>query len=137
MPALSGLVAAAVIFFGSPGGTVEIRTSPVEAAATVLVAQAGHRGHAFRCIVDTRCVRKAVASVDRVLDAVCRSRPGRTETVATGTWVNVLAAGDPVARLGPFTDRAEDHTVFFNTTDTVAVSGGAAGAVVAHRIIAP
>jgi hypothetical protein len=58
-------------------------------------------------------------------------------TVATGTSVNVLAAGDPVARLVPLTYRAEDHTVFFTTTDTVVVSGVAAGAVVVHRIIAP
>ena len=57
--------------------------------------------------------------------------------VVTGTSVNVLAAGDPVARLVPLAYRAEDHTVFFRTTDSVVVSGVAAGAVVVHRIITP
>lgn len=58
-------------------------------------------------------------------------------SVTTGTTVSVLAAGDPVARLVPLTYRAEDNTVFFNTSDTVAVSGVTAGAVVVHRIITP
>ena len=57
--------------------------------------------------------------------------------VATGTTVSVLAAGDPVARLVPLTYRAEDNTVFFNTSDSVAVSGVMAGAVVVHRIVTP
>lgn len=57
--------------------------------------------------------------------------------VVTGTTISVLAAGDPVARLVPLTYRAEDNTVFFNTSDSVAVSGVMAGAVVVHRIITP